>query len=91
MFNVFKQDEDEKRRYKMPMQHILENGLFLKPIVGMKRSDGLLVLDGHHRMAAHYGLQQMPDAFFEKPNRKKAALEQDAWIGNHNEGELPLT
>jgi hypothetical protein len=84
-------DDVEVRRYRMPMQYILENGVFLKPIVGMNRPDGLLVLDGHQRMPAHHGLQQMADAFFEKPNRKKAALEQEAWIGTHKGSELPLT
>jgi hypothetical protein len=84
-------DDVEKRRYKMPMQYILEHGVFLNALVAMKIPSGLLVLDGYHRMAAFYGLQLLPDAFFEKPNRKKASLEQDAWIGVHRASEIPLT
>jgi|ERR1700676_5003354 hypothetical protein len=88
---IGKADDVEKRRYKMPMQYILEHGTFLYPLVAMKIPSGLLVLDGNHRMAAFYGLQLMPDEFFDKPNRKKATLDHDAWIGTHRDGEIPLT
>jgi hypothetical protein len=83
-------DDVEKRRYKMPMQYILEHGVFRNALVAMRIPSGLLVLDGHHRMAAFYGLQLMQDAFFDKPNRKRAPLEQDVWIGIHRDGEIPL-
>ena len=32
-------------------------------------------------MGAFCGLQRLPDAFFEKPNRMRAPLEQEVWIG----------
>lgn len=84
-------DDVTKRRYKMALQYILENGEFLNPIVGMKIPSGLLVLDGNHRMGAFCSLQQMSDAWFKKLNKKRAALEQDAWIGTHRDGQFPLT
>ena len=84
-------DDVEKRRYKMPMQYILEHGVFLNALVAMKIPSGLLILDGHHRMAALHGLQQMPDAFFDKPDRRRGSMEQSAWIGVHRSGEIPLT
>jgi hypothetical protein len=84
-------DEVESRRYKMPLQYLLEHGVFLNALVAMNRPDGLLVLDGYHRMAALHGLRLLPEVFFEKPNRRRPALLQDAWIGVHPNGELPLT
>ncbi|HZR86810.1 MAG TPA: hypothetical protein VFB02_08395 [Bradyrhizobium sp.] len=86
-----KADKVEKRRYRMPMQYILEHGVFLNALVAMNTPSGLLVLDGYHRLAALHGLLQMSDAFFEKPNRIKPTTRQDAWIGTHRNGELPLT
>lgn len=79
----------EKRRYKMPVQYLLEHGVFLNALVAMKTPTGMLVLDGYHRVAALYGLLLLPDVFFEKSNRKKPVMQQDAWIGTHSNGELP--
>jgi hypothetical protein len=84
-------DETEKRRYRMPMQYVLEHGVFLYALVAMKTPNGLLVLDGYHRLAALQGLQQMPDPFFDKPNRVRPSVNQDAWVGTHRDGEFPLT
>jgi hypothetical protein len=75
----------------MQVQYLLDHGRFAKPTVAMVKPDGLLILDGHHRLAAHHGLRKLPDAFFEKPNRKNPNLEQHMWMGTHREGELPLT
>ena len=83
-------DETEKRRYKMPMQHLLEHGVFLHALVAMKTPSGLLALDGYHRLAALHGLQLMPASFFTQPNRTRPPIQQTAWIGSHRDGELPL-
>jgi hypothetical protein len=60
-------------------------------IVAMKSPGGLIILDGKHRMGAFCGAQLMPDSFFEKSKSKRAALEQEIWIGTHSGGEVPLT
>jgi hypothetical protein len=82
-------DNVESRRYKIQVQYILEHGVFLNALIAMRSQDGLLVLDGYHRVAALHGLQLLPNAFFEKPNRQKPLAAQDAWIGTHPNGELP--
>jgi hypothetical protein len=84
-------DEVEKRRFKMPFQYLLEHGVFLNALVAMKRSDGLLVLDGYHRVAALHALQLLPDEFFSVPGRQRPLLTQDVWVGVHRNRELPLT
>ncbi len=84
-------DAVTKRRYQQALQYILDQGVFFKPIVAMKASSGLLVLDGNHRMGAFCGAQTMPDAWFAKLNKKRASLEQEAWIGTHIHGEMPLS
>jgi hypothetical protein len=84
-------DDATRRRYQNAMQYILEHGEFPGSVIAMQVPSGLQVLDGNHRMAAFCGLQVMSDAFFEKPNRKKASLEQEMWIGTHSAGEVPLT
>jgi hypothetical protein len=42
----------------------------------------------HGRIAM---LQRTPNAKFDELKKKKAALEQDLWIGSHSGGEVPLT
>ena len=84
-------DAVTKRRYQHALQHILDHGTFFRPIVAMKTDLGFLVLDGNHRMGAFCGMQILPDAWFAKLNKKRAALEQEAWIGAHRAREVPLT
>jgi hypothetical protein len=36
-------------------------------------------------------LQRTPDEKFAELGKKKAALEQDVWVGTHGAGEVPLT
>jgi hypothetical protein len=86
-----KADAVTKRRYQNALQHILDHGVFPGAIVAMKSPGGLIILDGSHRMGAFCGAQLMPDAFFEKLNKKRPALEQEVWIGTHADGEVPLT
>jgi hypothetical protein len=84
-------DDVTRRRYQNAMQYILEHGVFPGSIVAMRVSSGMQVLDGNHRMGAFCGLQRLPDAFFERPNRMRAPLNQEVWIGNHSAGEVALT
>jgi hypothetical protein len=80
-----------KRRYQQALQHILESGTFFGPIVAMKRPNGLLVLDGNHRISAFCGLRFMPEVWFVKLGKTKPPPEQEAWIGARSDGEGPLT
>jgi hypothetical protein len=41
-------------------------------------------------MAAFSALQEVPDEKFTNLKVKKAALQQDVWIGTHSDGEVPL-
>jgi hypothetical protein len=84
-------DASTKRRFQRATQHILDNAAFEAPIMAMRTPSGLLVLDGNHRMGAFCGAQLMSDVWFEKMKKKRAALEQEVWIGTHSGGELPLT
>jgi hypothetical protein len=86
-----KADAATKRRYQQALQHILENGTFFLPLVAMKVSGSLLVLDGNHRIGAFCGLQILPDAWFEKLKKTRPPLNQEAWIGTHPDGEVPLS
>ena len=79
------------RRIKHAYIHIVDNGVFPKPVLMMRDSSGLSVLDGSHRMAAFYTLQMTPDAAFKKLNKQKASPKQEAWIGTHSASEVPLT
>jgi hypothetical protein len=83
-------DEDTRRRFDRASDHILRNAVFEKPLVAMRMSDGLSVLDGNHRISAFCGLQELPTETFEQRGLKKPALEQDVWIGTHSRGETPL-
>jgi hypothetical protein len=86
-----KADAVTKRRYKQAFQHILEHGNFFRPLVAIKTKAGLLVLDGNHRIGALCGIELLPDAWFTKLNKTRPSLEQEAWIGTHSLGEIPLT
>jgi hypothetical protein len=83
-------DSVTKRRFDNAFRYILNAGTFPVPMVAMKRSTGLSLLDGSHRMAAFSALQEMPQALFAKFKVQKAALQQDVWIGTHSSGEVPL-
>jgi hypothetical protein len=80
-----------QRRFNQAFYYILHNAAFPKPIITMRVPSGLLVLDGSHRMGAFCALQLMPDKEFERLKMKKAAPEQEVWVGTHSLGEWPLT
>jgi hypothetical protein len=84
-------DDVTKRRYQQAFQHILETGGFFRPLVAMETPTELLVLDGNHRVTAFCGLQILPEAWYAKLNKKRPPLQQDAWVGSHTAGELPLS
>lgn len=88
---IGKADAETRRRYQNALHYILDYGVFPGAIVAMKVPSGLTILDGSHRMGAFCGAQMMPDEFFEKRGKKRAALEQEIWIGSHSGGEVPLT
>jgi hypothetical protein len=89
--NAGKADAVTKRRFDHSLHFILNNAAFPKPILAMKVPSGLEVVDGNHRMGAFCAAQMMPDAKFAELKLKKAAPNQEAWIGTHSGGEAPLT
>jgi NAD(P)H-hydrate repair Nnr-like enzyme with NAD(P)H-hydrate epimerase domain len=89
--NAGKADAITKRRFDHSFHFILNNAAFPKPVLAIKVPSGLEVVDGNHRMGAFCALQMMPDAKFTQLKLKKAAPNQEAWIGTHSGGEAPLT
>jgi hypothetical protein len=84
-------DAVTKRRYRQALKPILDNGAFFKPLVAMELDTGLLVLDGNHRIGAFCGAQIRPESWFEKQKKNRPPVEQEAWIGTHPQGEIPLS
>jgi len=70
-------DASTKKRFQDAYVHIMDNGVFPRPLVTMRTPGGLSLLDGSHRMAAFDMLQRTPDAKFAELKKKKAALEQE--------------
>jgi hypothetical protein len=60
-------------------------------MLAMNVPSGLTILDGNHRIGAFCVVQAMPDAAFERLQKKRPSLEQEVWIGTHASGEVPLT
>jgi hypothetical protein len=83
-------DAGTKRRFDRAFHHILNNAAFEEPLIGLRISGRLSILEGNHRIAAFCGLQKMEVEKFEKLGLRKPALEQDVWVGTHNRGEVPL-
>jgi hypothetical protein len=83
-------DAVTKRRFQRATQYILDHAAFPNPVIAMRIPSGLSILDGNHRMGAFCGAQLMSDAWFEKMKKKRAALEQEVWIGTHSGGQAPL-
>jgi hypothetical protein len=84
-------DAATRTRFKRAMDYILDNGIFPGAIVAMNVPSGLTVLDGNHRVSAFCGVQLMPDAAFERLQKKRPSLQQEVWVGTHADGEVPLT
>jgi hypothetical protein len=84
-------DDVTRKRFKRAMDYILDEGAFPGVLVAMKAPSGLEILDGNHRMSAFCGAQLMPDAAFERLQKKRPQLEQELWIGSHADAEIPLT
>jgi hypothetical protein len=84
-------DAITKRRFDDAFRWTLNDATFPKPIIVMKITGGLSILDGSHRMAAFSALQDVPANKFEELKVKKAPLEQEVWVGTHSGGEVPLT
>jgi hypothetical protein len=82
-------DETTRRRVLNPYKYLLDNGVFPRSLVTMKRPEGVSIIDGSHRMVAFEMLQRTPEAKFKSPGKVKPALEQTVWGGSHSEGELP--
>jgi hypothetical protein len=83
-------DEGTTRRSTNAFHYVLDNATLPNAISAMRTPEGLLLLDGNHRISAFCSLQRMPEDWFAKKGKKKAAIEQPLWIGRHSENESPL-
>ncbi len=79
------------RRFTNAFHYVLDNASLPNAISAMCTPAGLLLLDGNHRISAFCSLQRMPEDWFVKKGKQKAAIKQPVWIGTHPEDELPLT
>ena len=78
-----------KRRWDNLFRYMLNDGLFPLPPVVMRRPEGLSPIDGTHRMVVLSGLRLLPEAAFTAKKLAKPSNEQNVWMGNHKDGELP--
>lgn len=85
-----KTDATTKRRFDDAFHYVLNNAALPRPLLTMKVASGLSIVDGNHREGAFCALQMMPDKKFEQLKVKKAAPEQEVWVGTHSRGEAPL-
>jgi hypothetical protein len=58
------------------------------PVV-LRRPEGLIPIDGTHRVAVLSALQLIPEANFAAKKLAKPSKEQQVWMGKHKDGELP--
>jgi hypothetical protein len=87
--NMGTADESTKRRIARAWTYIKDNGVFPRSLVTIKKSDGVSLIDGTHRMAAFEMVQSLTDAQFAQLNLKRPTREQEVWIGTHSDGEVP--
>ena len=84
-------EDAARKRFKRPMDYILEEGKFPEPMAAMRVPSGLEIIDGNHRMSAFCGVQAMPDSAFKRLGKSRPSLLQKLWVGTHANGEFPLT
>ncbi|MGJ5198350.1 hypothetical protein [Bradyrhizobium sp. HKCCYLRH1030] len=83
-------DDATARRFKRGADYLMRNGVFEKPPLAMRLTDGLSIIDGNHRISAFCGLENIPSELLEPRGLKKPAPDQELWIGTHSRGEVPL-
>jgi hypothetical protein len=81
--------DSTKKRVAQAWLYIIKNGKFPRPLVTMKKSDGISLIDGNHRMAAFEIVQGLPDEQLIKGGYQRPSRDQEVWIGTHSEGEVP--
>jgi hypothetical protein len=81
-------DENTTKRFKSALYNLLHNGVFPKPLIAMQIETGLSILDGNHRIAAHFASQKMPADQLQEKGLQQPSREQEVWIGRHSGGEV---
>lgn len=81
-------DENTKKRFKEALHFLLHNGSFPKPLIAMQIDTGLSILDGNHRIAAHFASQKMHAEQLQAKGMQRPPKEQQVWIGTHSAGEV---
>ncbi len=76
-------------RVNRAVEQLVKSGEFLESPVVMKLSDGLSVIDGNHRVTALLSSQALAEAFARR-GHKVPSTTQNAWVGQHSNGEVPL-
>ncbi len=80
-------DDGTRQRFNSALQYIMKHGSFPKPLIAMRIPSGLSVLDGNHRIAAHFHSQNVPESLLKKLGVQRPAREQEIWMGVHSLGE----
>jgi hypothetical protein len=64
-------DEGTTRRFANAFHYLLDNASMPNAICAMRTPEGLLLMDGNHRVSAFCSLQRMPEEWFAKKGRKR--------------------
>jgi hypothetical protein len=82
-------NDSTKKRVARSFLYIKDNGEFPHPLITIRKSDGVSLIDGTHRMAAFELVQALTDAQFVAGNLKRPSREQAVWAATHSKGEVP--
>lgn len=82
-------DASTKKRVAQPWIYVRDHGIFPRPLVMMKKADGLSLIDGSHRMAAFEMIQRLTDAQLVAMGSDRPERRQEVWLGTHSNGEVP--
>ncbi len=88
-FNAGTADESTNRRVANAWLYLKNNGVFPRALVAVRKSDGVSLIDGSHRMAAFELLQRLSNSELEQLGVERLSLRQEIWLGTHAAGEVP--
>ena len=86
--NTYGRWPESKARFLTAGRYVSENGTFPKPIIVMRKTDGLSVLDGNHRMTALCFRQTAFERIL-KISGVAPLKSHQLWMGTHANGEVP--
>jgi hypothetical protein len=86
--NIYGAMVDSRERFGRALQYIMQYGSFPRALVGMRIASGLSVLDGNHRIAAHFVTQSMASDDLERRGLRRPSQAQRVWMGTYCGGKV---